>query len=137
MRGPSLVCKTLNSSVEVMRKDLMTKTNNNDAENEPTSQNELTNLFTAVGERLTDEFYLMACDFLSCAGLPEFEGNIPLEIWTGIAQAIADNSGYTVILRSELLEPAEDSDKCVSVGQQDEFCASPMLFVVPGKKNRT
>ena len=114
----------------------MTKARNNDAENELTFRDELTNLFTAVGERLTEEVYLMACDFLSCVGPPDFEGKIPLEIWAGIAQAIADNSGYTVLLRSELFEPAQETDTYVSVGQQDEFCASPTLFVIPGKKNR-
>ena len=101
----------------------------------PTSEDELLDTLELVRQHLTDEYYQHAYDFPSRVGLSEYEVCIPMEIWAGIAQAIADASGYTVQLRAELLEPGKRTDEYVSVGQRVVFNASPTLFVVPGNKN--
>jgi len=52
----------------------------------------------------------MTYDFLSSLGFSECEGCIPPETekWTGVIQALADFSGYTAVLRLELVETVTD-----------------------------
>ena len=53
----------------------------------------------------------------------------PLEIFSGIAQALADVSGYRIVLQVELLEPiAHDPATSRVVGNQEVASFDPMLF---------
>jgi hypothetical protein len=83
-----------------------------------------------------EQYYVITYDFLSSLVFQNAKG-VPLEIekWTGIIQAIADLSGYSVALRLELVETVHGpkTEEYNSVGQQDVLSASPSCFVVTDK----
>jgi hypothetical protein len=78
---------------------------------------------------LDNDYDQMMCDFLCSLGLPE--GCLPVERWTDIVQALSDFPGYTVVLRSHVLESVPEGLQLV--GHQDALTATPMLFVVTDK----
>jgi len=76
-----------------------------------------------TGDDIMDEYYWKGSDILGSLGLfSEFESGCPLpsEVWTGIVQAIADASGYRIILQAAIVEPIEDNpDMMCIVGQRE------------------
>jgi hypothetical protein len=72
---------------------------------------ELSRLSKETGGEIIDEYYSKFSQILENLGLfSEFAGTrpVPSEVWTGIAQALSDASGYSVILKAEILEPSTD-----------------------------
>ncbi len=89
-----------------------------------------------TGGELTEGYYSQFSQILENLGLfSEFAGTgpVPLEVWTGIAQALADASGYSVILKAEILEPSRDDPETYrSVGKREIAKVTPTLFVKEG-----
>jgi uncharacterized LabA/DUF88 family protein len=90
----------------------------------------MADLLQSVREELSDDYYYRAYAFLSQQGLPDFEGRVPVEVWTAILQAIADTSGYSIVLEAEVLEPTERADVYTSVGHKVIVRCSPTLFLI-------
>jgi hypothetical protein len=58
------------------------------------------------------------------------DGSIPLEIWLGVVQAVANASGYRLILHAAIFQPvADDSNIEQIVGYREVAAADPLLFV--------
>jgi hypothetical protein len=93
---------------------------------------ELSSFMQKTGYDIWDEYYSGGSDILAILGLfSEFEsqGPIPLEVWTGIVQAIADASGYRIILQAAIVEPIEDNPDMMRVVTQREIATvEPTLF---------
>ena len=60
------------------------------------------------------DYYLKFADLLAepgiCSELDSKEG-IPLEIWTTLAQVLADTSGYRLTLQASILQPSPGQRK--------------------------
>jgi hypothetical protein len=54
-------------------------------------------------------YYSNFCDLLNRVELSEWHCPVPLEVWTGIAQALADASGYRIVLQAAITEPVNDA----------------------------
>jgi len=55
------------------------------------------------------KYDLIFCDLLQELGLDEEEnGPIPLQVWEGIAQAIADFSGYRISIQAAVFGPVNE-----------------------------
>jgi hypothetical protein len=97
---------------------------------------ELSLLIKETGDEVIDEYYWKFSQILENLGLfSELAGAgpVPLEVWSGIAQALADASGYSVILKAEILEPSTDDPKTYrSVGKREIAIVEPTLFVKEG-----
>ncbi len=97
---------------------------------------DLSRLMKETGGELTEGYYSQFSQILENLGLfSEFAGTgpVPLEVWTGIAQALADASGYSVILKAEILEPSRDDPETYrSVGKREIAKVTPTLFVKEG-----
>lgn len=97
---------------------------------------ELSLLMKETGFEVMEEYHVQFGEILENLGLfSGFAGTgpVPLEVWTGIAQALADVSGYSVILAAEILEPIKDSlGMSRSVGKREIAKLEPTLFVKPG-----
>jgi len=89
-----------------------------------------------TGGEVMEKYYGQFSEILENLGLfSEFAGTgpVPLEVWTGIAQALADASGYSVILKAEILDPSRDDPETYrSVGKCEIEMVEPNLFVKPG-----
>jgi len=89
-------------------------------------------LVKQISENIIDQYYLKFCDLLNELNLYDDgkDGPITLETWMGIAQAIADASGYTVTLQAALTEPLpNDASTGRITGWRDVAVAEPMLFI--------
>jgi hypothetical protein len=89
-------------------------------------------LVKQIAESIKDQYYLKFCDLLNELNLYDDgkDGPITLETWMGIAQAIADASGYTVTLQAALTEPLpNDASTGRITGLRDVAVAEPMLFI--------
>jgi hypothetical protein len=75
-----------------------------------------------------DDYYQMTSNFL--CGLDLREGCFPVERWADIVQAPSDFSGYTVVLRAHVLEPAPSEDGLQLAGYKDVLTASPNVFLI-------
>ena len=91
---------------------------------------DLSAIIKAVGENLFYEYYERFLELFN-----DFEVGYghdhptPLEIFSGIAQALADVSGYRIVLQVELLEPiAGDPDRLRVVGNQEVASFDLTLF---------
>jgi hypothetical protein len=97
---------------------------------------ELSRLARETGGEIVDEYYSKFSQILENLGLlSEFAGTgpVPLEVWIGIGQALADASGYRVILKAEILEPSNDSSETYRrVGTREIATVEPTLFVKEG-----
>ena len=97
---------------------------------------ELSLLMQETGDNITNEYHRKGFEILENLGLlSEFVGTgpVPLEVWTGIAQAVADASGYSVTLRAEILEPVKNSPGTSrTVGKRDIAIVEPTSFVKEG-----
>ena len=97
---------------------------------------ELSRFMKKTGAEIMEEYSSQFSQILNNLGLlSEFAGTgpVPLEVWTGIAQALADASGYSVILKAEFLEPSRDDPETYrSVGKREIANVEPTLFVKEG-----
>lgn len=96
---------------------------------------ELSALNSEVADDLSDEYYFKVFKvfkFLEQAGLSEMHDSdpVPLEAWSGVAQALADVSGYRVILQTTITESVETDHKTYRIiGHREVANADPSLFV--------
>jgi hypothetical protein len=94
---------------------------------------DLSLLMKETGCEVMDKCYGQFSGILENLGLfSEFAGTgpVPLEVWTGIAQALADASGYSVILKAEILERSRDDPETYrSIGKREIVIVEPSLFV--------
>jgi hypothetical protein len=99
-------------------------------------EQELSLRMQKTGDDISREYYCKGSKILGNLGLfseLESKGPVPLEVWTGIVQALADASGYRIILQAAILEPIEDSpDMMRTVGQREIVTVEPTLFVKEG-----
>jgi hypothetical protein len=89
---------------------------------------ELKNLLQSTADDLISDYYGRCSDFLARLGLhSELDGgeSIPLEIWVGLAQALADVSGYRVNLQAQVIEPVKDDPKRFKLAGLREMAAAP------------
>ena len=97
---------------------------------------ELSRLMKETGGEVMEKYYSQFSQILENLGLfSEFAGTgpVPLEVWTGIAQALADASGYSVILKADILEPIKEAPgTCRSVEKRELAKVKPTLFVKEG-----
>ena len=65
---------------------------------------ELSTLIEQMGNELTDEYHVKFAELFAELNLYDDgnDGPIPLETWLGIAQAVADASGYRVVLQAAM-----------------------------------
>ncbi len=85
-----------------------------------------------MGKKLTEEYHSKFSDLLGALDLFELstEDPIPLETWIGVAQALADASGYRFVLQTTVLESLADSPGTYrTVGYRGVASAKPSLFV--------
>jgi hypothetical protein len=93
---------------------------------------ELSALNSEVADDLSDEYYFKVVKFLEQAGLSEMHDSdpVPLEAWSGVAQALADVSGYRVTLQTTITESVEtDHQTYRIIGHREVANADPSLFV--------
>jgi len=100
---------------------------------------ELRSLVERTAEEVITDYYLTFSDILERLGLLSQMGSdavvpqevvLPPEIWIGIAQAVADASGYRVILQADIMEPVKDAPNIYqTVGHRDVDVAEPVWFV--------
>ena len=104
----------------------------NMSNSEENIQQELSALMKKTGDEIEDDYHIRFSGILDKLGFSEGWGGdpVPLEVWTGIAQALADASGYHFILQAELLEPIKDSPgMCRSVGRREIAHIEPLVWV--------
>lgn len=98
---------------------------------------ELSLLMKKTGAEITGDYTERFGQILENLGLfSEFAGSVPvpLEVWIGIAQALADASGYFVILETAILEPVNESSGTSRIVDRRETAAlEPTLFVKEAK----
>ncbi len=93
--------------------------------------NELPTLLDEVAQELTERCHSEFNAFLSeKLGFSEEDDPIPLEVCMGIAQGLADASGFRVVLQAAVLEPVEGEPNMLrEIGQREVGAANPSLFV--------
>jgi hypothetical protein len=90
----------------------------------------LSALLRETGEKLTEDYYFRFCAVFDDLGIGYFHGPVPLQVIEGLAQALADASGYRVVLQAEIVEPAEDKPNTYrSVGRREVASSDPTVFV--------
>ena len=88
---------------------------------------ELAQLLTQVGLDLTDDSYSRFWEVVEV--VDPFEP-VPLETWLGLARALADTSGYRVVLQAAIMEPIENQPKASrTAGWKDVASVEPALFL--------
>ncbi len=98
------------------------------AENKDTQ--ELATIIHDTGEKLSSEHYERFAKILYDLGIGYPQDTVPLEVWKGIAQAVADASGYHLLLQAAVLEPEEaESGTLRIIGQRTVATVEPMIFV--------
>jgi hypothetical protein len=95
-------------------------------------EGELSALNREVGNALTDEYYDKCVELLEDLGMlePGDDGPVPIEVWAGIAQALADATGCRVILQSHIIDAERegpDSEKVV--GYREVAVGDPFFFI--------
>jgi hypothetical protein len=103
---------------------------NNSEEN---VQHELLAPIKKTGDDIERDCHIRFCEILDkLLGPSEGWGGdpVPLEVWTGIAQALADASGYHFSLQAEILEPIKDSPGTFhSVGRREVAHTEAVVWV--------
>jgi hypothetical protein len=91
----------------------------------------ISHIIKAVGENLFYEYYERFLDLFNDFEVGYgYDHPTPLEIFFGIAQALADVSGYRIVLEVELLEPIEgDPETLRKVGNQEVASFDSTFFV--------
>lgn len=86
---------------------------------------ELSELIKEIGEKLTAEYHEKFA-----AVFCELEAPIPIEIWAGIAQALADASGYRIVVQASVVDVIDNKAGYGRiVGYRDVISAEPTLFL--------
>jgi hypothetical protein len=88
---------------------------------------ELSALYEKTGQEVEDHYHSKFLEILEEVDL--FEGPVPPEVWFGIAQAIADCSGYRLVLQAAILEPTEQPKTYRTVGHREVRSADSMVWV--------
>ncbi|HEV2399568.1 MAG TPA: hypothetical protein VGS27_21670 [Candidatus Sulfotelmatobacter sp.] len=109
---------------------------------------EMKNLLQDTADDVLSDYYGKCSDFLARLGLHselDDKESIPLEIWVGIAKALADASGFRVSLQVQVNEPLKDDPRWFkNAGLREIEAAPPHHFVkaiessavwTPGMKN--
>jgi hypothetical protein len=96
-------------------------------------QQGLSALIKKTGDEIEEDYDWRFCEVLGKLGLMS-EGwggdPVPPEVWTGMARALADASGYHIILQSEILKPIEDSPGIYrSVARHEVAHIEPTVWV--------
>jgi hypothetical protein len=95
---------------------------------------ELSALVEETGERIAEDYYFAFFEFLAKLNLPDTDCPIPLKLWTALAQAFADASGYNISLQAAMLEPIDDEPTSYrTVGHREVAGVEPTLFVQPAE----
>jgi|GEM_PF-2730960 len=95
---------------------------------------DLSILIEETGERIAEDYYFAFFEFLAKINLSDTDCPIPLKLWTAIAQAFADASGYRIGLQAELLEPIDgEPTRNRVVGHREVASVEPILFVQPAE----
>src|ERR1700745_3367577 len=93
---------------------------------------ELSLLMQETGDDISHEYYCKGSEILGNLGLfSEFESGcpFPLEVWTGVAQARVDPSGYVLILQAAIVEPIKNNpDMMRIVGRREIATVESTLF---------
>ena len=92
----------------------------------------LSTLIEEAGDELMEEYYVKFSELFAELNLHDYgnDGPIPLEIWLGVAQALADASGYRVVLQAAIVQPSADDPNIEHiVGHREVGVVVPMLFV--------
>lgn len=100
---------------------------------------EMRELVTGVREGtdfLFEKYYDQCIDFLNRAELDDYDYiSHPLEIWKAIAQAVANVSGYLIVMQAGVFErTGEDSADCV--GEKEVATIEPEDFLRDDKGER-
>ena len=101
-------------------------------ESSKNEMHELSNLIEDTGAELAEEYYSRIHTFLEKLHLCDWDNysTNPLEVWKGIAQAIADCSGLRVVLEAAILEPTTEDPTCSTViGHRQIATADPTLWI--------
>jgi len=102
----------------------------------PLRDGELALLVKEIGHRIREKHYRYFTELFAAIDLSEFESGdaVKLEVWLGLAQAIADVSGYRVSFQAAVLEPPPTGQNQETiVGYQEAASADPTLFVKPAE----
>lgn len=99
---------------------------------------ELRTLSEGAAEELTERSHTEFNTFLSeQLGFSEEDAPIPLEVCMGIAQGLADASGFRVVIQAAILEPIEgEPNRLQEVGHREVGAADPSLFVNPADRKK-
>jgi len=95
-------------------------------------EGQLSALIKEVGIELELDYHEKFAELLYNLGLLEFDndGPVPLEVWAGIAQAVADASGCRVILQAHIIEPnGEDPNSGRIVGYREVAVGVPFCSI--------
>src|SRR5260370_141531 len=102
----------------------------------PVTNEELSLLVREMGSKLQEQHHVYFSELLAALSLSEIEhvGPVPLQVWEGIAQAIANASGYRLTIQAAMLEPVSgDPNQDRIVGYCEVARADPTLFVKPAE----
>lgn len=100
----------------------------------PLTVEELSLLIRDIGHQLQERHHICFAELLEAVGLSEFTKPIPVEIWRGVARAIADASGYRVTMDAPILEPVSGNpDQDRIIGYRAVASVDPTLFVKPAE----
>jgi hypothetical protein len=95
---------------------------------------ELSTLIEETGERIAEDYYFAFFEFLAKINLSDSDCPIPSKLWTAIAQAFADASGYRIGLQAVLLEPVDgEPTHYRAVGHREVASVEPTLFIQPAE----
>lgn len=90
----------------------------------------LQNLMAEVQEQLEGEWSVRTSRILDLHRIGWGYPSVPLAAWKGIAQAIADASGFHVVLRAEQIAESKDQPgRMHSVGARTIAELEPSIFV--------
>lgn len=94
---------------------------------------ELANVLENTADDLMLDYYKKCAELLGKLGIwseLEGQGGIPLEIWTTLAQVLADASGYRLSLQATILQPSMDkANTWDTVGHREIAVVEPTHFV--------
>ena len=96
---------------------------------------ELSTLVEETGERIAEDYCYAFFEFLAELNLPDTDCPIPLKLWTAIAQAFAEASGYRIVLQAVMLEPINGEPTSYrAIGHREVASVEPTLFVQPAEE---
>ena len=94
---------------------------------------QLAKILKSTADDLTLDYYMKCADLLAELGIwseLERKEGIPLEIWTTLAQVLADASGYRLALQATILQPSPDQINIShTIGYREVAVVEPNLFV--------